>query len=111
MVQNDYTLSYNVKKKAIDILSTVCTFYDWDHADTFISWFNKIIDARGRVMLVDICNKIGAEPIEAFTRIGFNSNLGDGNIYAHTRPDGSVFYKLVFPVLKDFTQRGLREDY
>ena len=108
MIQSDYALSYNVRNAAYDILESVREFNDWKRLDMFQNWFNSLIEARGRVMLIDICNKIGEEPIDAFTRIGFNSPIGDDNIYVFSKIDGSSFYKIIFPVLNDFTQQGMR---
>lgn len=109
MVQIDYALSYNVRNKAIDILTLTSTFESWTDLVKFMSWFNKIIEARGRVMMIDICNKIGQESIDAFNRIGFNSLLRDEDVLKYPKQDGSKFYKLLFPVLKDFTQIGMED--
>ena len=108
MIQSDYALSYNVKNQAIDILNRISTFNDLEHLDRFIDWFNRIIENRGRVMMADICDKTGTDPIDAFVWVGFNSPIKDANIHALTKLDGTMFYKIIFPVLKDFTQIGAR---
>ena len=105
---NDYALSYNVKEQAIDILKSIRDFETWARADNFVSWFNKLIESKGRVMMAEICKKMEKESIEPFERIGFNDAIRDSDIYELTRTDGSEFYQVLFPVLKDFTIRGAK---
>lgn len=110
MIQSDYALSYNVKNSAIKILKPLCLYPDWPTLIRFMSWFNKIIENRGRVMMSDICDMVKAPSIEAYSRIGFNSLLGEDNVYEIARPDGSSAYRLLFPVLKDFTLPPVKGD-
>lgn len=111
MIQSDYALSYNVKNSAIKILKPLCLYADWPTLIKFMSWFNKIIENRGRVMMTDICDKVKVPAIEAYDRIGFNSLLEDDNVYEIERPDGTPAYRLLFPVLKDFTIPPVKGDY
>lgn len=110
MIQSDYALSYNVKDSAIKILKPLCFYTDWPTLVRFMSWFNKIIENRGRVMMADICDKVKVPPIEAYSRIGFNALLNEDDIYKIERPDGSYAFRLMFPVLKDFTIPGRKGD-
>ena len=110
MIQSDYALSYNVKNSAIKILKPLCLYTDWPTLIRFMSWFNKIIENRGRVMMTDICDKVKVPAIEAYDRIGFNSLLEDDNVYEIERPDGTPAYRLLFPVLKDFTIPPVKGD-
>ena len=111
MIQSDYALSYNVKNSAIKILKPLCLYTDWQTLIRFMSWFNKIIENRGRVMMTDICDKVKMPAIEAYDRIGFNSLLKEDNVYEIERPDGTPAYRLLFPVLKDFTIPPEKGDY
>lgn len=111
MIQSDYALSYNVKNSAIKILKPLCLYTDWPTLIKFMSWFNKIIENRGRVMMTDICDKVKVPAIEAYDRIGFNSLLEEDNVYEIERPDGTPAYRLLFPVLKDFTVPPVKGDY
>ena len=111
MIQSDYALSYNVKNSAIKILKPLCLYTDWQTLIRFMSWFNKIIENRGRVMMTDICDKVKMPAIEAYDRIGFNSLLEEDNVYEIERPDGTPAYRLLFPVLKDFTIPPEKGDY
>lgn len=111
MIQSDYALSYNVKNSAIKILKPLCLYTDWPTLIRFMSWFNKIIENRGRVMMTDICDKVKVPAIEAYDRIGFNSLLEEDNVYEIERPDGTPAYRLLFPVLKDFTIPPEKGDY
>ena len=110
MIQSDYALSYNVKNSAIKILKPLCLYTDWPTLIRFMSWFNKIIENRGRVMMTDICDKVKVPAIEAYDRIGFNSLLEEDNVYEIERPDGTPAYRLLFPVLKDFTIPPVKGD-
>ena len=105
---NDYALSYNVKEQVIDILKSIRNFETWTRVDNFVTWFNKLIELKGRVMMVEICKKMKKESIEPFERIGFNNAIRDSDIYELTRTDGSEFYQVLFPVLKDFTIKGVK---
>lgn len=111
MIQSDYALSYNVKNSAIKVLKPLCLYTDWPTLVRFMSWFNKIIESRGRVMMSDICDKAKVPAIEAYDRIGFNSLLEEDNVYEIERPDGTPAYRLLFPVLKDFTIPPEKGDY
>ena len=104
---NDYALSYNVKEQVLDILKSIYNFETWNRASKFVAWFNKVMEAKGRVTIADICNKYKRESIEPFGRVGFDDFMRDIDIYELSRPDGSEFYRLLFPVLKDFTQKGI----
>lgn len=111
MIQSDYALSYNVKNSAIKVLKRACYYNTWSDIDSFICWFNKRVENRGRIVMSDICNRLGEKPIEAYDRIGFNSLLTEDNIYEIKKPDNTVIYRLLFPVLKDFTKILDLEDY
>lgn len=108
MVQKDYALSYNVKDKVLDILWDIHDFETWNRANKFVTWFNGVIEAKGRVVMTEICKKMKKESIEPFERIGFNSPIPEEDIFEVTRMNGSEFYQIMFPVLKDFTQKGLK---
>ena len=108
ITNNDYALSYNVKEKVLCILKSIYNFDTWTRASNFVNWFNKVIDAKGRVTIAEICNKMKKPSIEPFDRIGFNSCIKPEEIYELTRTDGSEFYQILFPILKDFTIKGVR---
>lgn len=109
MIRNNvYALSYNVKEQVIDMLESIQNFETWARADNFVGWFNKLIESKGRVMMAEICKKMKKESIEPFERIGFNNAIRDSDIYELTRTDGSEFYQIIFPVLKDFTIKGVK---
>lgn len=108
MIQSDYALSYNVKDKVLDILWSICDFETWSRAEEFMGWFNGIIEAKGRVVMAEICKKMKKNSIEAFERIGFNDMMSENDIFEVRRMDGSEFYQILFPVLKDFTQKGAK---
>ena len=103
MIQTKYSLSYNVESKAIDILKQIRDYDADEKLNDFVGWFNEVIRAKGRILMIEICQKMGFEPIEAFSRIGFNSPITENYIYALFRVDGSKFYQIIFPILKDFT--------
>lgn len=109
MIQTNYALSYNVKNQAIDILSSIRSFDTWKRVDDFIRWFNGVIEAKGRVLMTEICKKTKRDTIDQFERIGFNDKIRDNDIFEMTKIDGSEFYQVLFPVLKDFTQKGIWE--
>ena len=109
MIQSDYALSYNVKDKVLDILWSICDFESWSRADDFVDWFNKVIEAKGRVVMAELCKKMKLETIEPFERVGFNNPIPEEDIFEVTRMDGTEFYQILFPVLKDFTQKGMKE--
>lgn len=100
---NDYALSYNVKDQAIDILKSVRDFDTWNKADKFVTWFNKVVEAKGKITIADICNKMKREYTEPYTRIGFNDFIDANAIYELVRANGSEFYQILFPILRDFT--------
>ena len=104
---NDYALSYNVKAQVLDILRSVYNFDTWTRANKFVVWFNKVVEVKGRVTIADICNKIKQEYTEPFTRIGFNDFIRESEIYELTKTNGTEYYQILFPVLKDFTQKGV----
>ena len=106
MIQSDYALSYNVKDKVLDILWNIHDFETWNRVDRFVDWFNKVIEAKGRVVMAEICKKMKYDSIEPFERIGFNDPINPDDIYEVTRTDGTEFYQVLFPVLKDFTKKG-----
>ena len=103
MIQSEYALSYNVKKAVIDILESIREYDTITQMNKFVSWFNKLINQKGRVTMVEICDKLGIDSIEAFSRVGFNSEIEEDDIYEFFRTDGSKFYRILFPVLRDFT--------
>ena len=108
MIQSDYALSFNVKRLALDILTKVADFKTWDGALGFVTWFNSVIDAKGRVVLTEICDKKHLDSIEAFSRIGFNHKIRENDIIELTSVANVEFYRLMFPVLRDFTQKGAK---
>ena len=101
MIQTKYALSYNVENAAIDILKRIHDYDTITQLDHFVEWFNGVIDLKGRITMEEICKKKGFEPIDAFTRIGFNTKLSDANIYELFRTNGAKFYQILFPILKD----------
>ncbi len=105
MIQSDYALSYNVKAKALDILKSIYTFDTKIQMTGFVTWFNKLIEVKGRVTIAEICNKMKFDSIEPFSYIGFNSRINDEDIIILTRVDKTKLYQITFPILKDFTQK------
>ena len=57
------------------------------------------------MMMIDICNKVHEDSIETFHKIGFRSPITDNNIFELYKPDGQTMFRLMFPVLNDFTQK------
>ena len=108
MIQSDYALSYNVKEIALDVLKSIYNFDTWSKANRFMLWFNKVIEMRGRVTLNDICNKMSKTQKEAFSRVGFDAPISEFDIHEIVKQDGTKKYQIIFPILKDFTQRGVR---
>lgn len=103
MIQTKYALSYNVEAKAIDILKRIREYDTEAQLHQFVDWFNDVIEAKGRVMMIEICQKMRFEAIEAFSRIGFNAPITENYIYQLFRVNGTLFYQILFPVLRDFT--------
>lgn len=108
MIQKDYALSYNVKDKVLDILWSICDFETWSRAESFLGWFNGVVEAKGRIVMTEICKKMKKDSIEPFERIGFNDMIHENDIFEVTQMDGTEFYQILFPVLKDFTQKGMK---
>ena len=103
MIQNDYALSYNVKNAVLDILWSIRDYDTLTETNKFINWFNKLIDQKGRVTMVEICDKLGFDSKEPFSRVGFNAKIEDDDIYEVYRTNGLKFYQILFPILRDFT--------
>ena len=57
--------------------------------------------------MTDICDKYKLESTEPFSRVGFDMPITQSDIYELTDMNGAEFYQILFPILRDFTQRGL----
>ena len=108
MVQSDYALSYNVRNMVYDFLKKAGSFDTWKRTDNFVTWFNKVIDAKGRVAIAEICNKMKLSSIEQYDRIGFSEKINSEDVRVIEQPGKSRSYSILFPVLRDFTQKGVR---